>query len=134
MKLSKKIAQLLTLTMFLVLCHGQLTAAESGSIMGRVYCDLDNNGICDCEEQGLKDISIKIFDRQCGGNALQTVHTDAEGNFSFQNFDEGTYFILVDLDYVCGGRVPTTKSCQQVRLPADETISLDPFGFSVLGQ
>ena len=132
MKLSQKTALLFPL--ILMACLTQLYAAESGSIVGNVYCDQDKNGICDCAEGGLKNIGIEIFRDQCGGNALQTIKTNTEGNFSFKNLHAGTYFVRVDLDYVCGGRVPTTKTCQQVTLPAGETITLDAFGYSELGQ
>ena len=132
MKLSKQTALLLPL--ILMACHTQLYAAETGSIAGNVYCDSDKNGICDCEEGGLKNIGIKIYTDQCGGNALQTIQTNAKGDFSFENLQAGTYFVKVDLDYVCGGRVPTTQSCQQVSMSAGETIMLDAFGYSEFGQ
>ncbi len=112
----------------------QLAAAETGSITGNVYCDRDENGICDCEEGGLKDIRINIYAKRCGGVPLQSVATDEKGDFAFRSFDPGTYFILVDLDYVCGGRVPTTRNCQQVTLVDGETVNLPAFGYSELGQ
>jgi hypothetical protein len=112
----------------------QLAAADTGSITGNVYCDLDKNGVCDCEEGGLKDIHINIYVEHCGGVPLQTVATDEKGNFAFRSFDPGTYFVRVDLDYVCGGRVPTTRSCQQVHLVDGETVNLPAFGYSELGQ
>jgi len=112
----------------------QSAAAESGAITGNVYCDKDMNGACDCEEGGLGDIHIQIFVEHCGGAALQTVSTDEHGNFAFRSFEPGTYFVMVDLDYVCGGRVPTTKNCRQIQLAAGETLILPAFGFSDYGQ
>ena len=109
-------------------------ASETGSISGNVYCDKDKNGTCDCEEGGLADIDVQIFSGYCGGTALQTVSTDTKGNFIFQGFETGTYFIKADLDYVCGGRVPTTTRCQQVRLAEGEALVLQPFGYSEFGQ
>jgi hypothetical protein len=113
---------------------GQITATETGSITGNVYCDHDKNGICDCEEGGLKNIHVQIFVEHCGGTALQTVSTNEQGNFAFSSFDPGTYFVSVDLDYVCGGRVPTTTNCQQVKLVNGETVNLPAFGYSEFGQ
>jgi len=107
---------------------------ESGSIIGNVYCDEDKNGVCDCEEGGIKDIKVKVFTEHCGGTALQAVTTDEKGNFAFDNFKPGTYYVLVDLVYVCGGRVPTTKNCRQVTLSAGETVALPAFGYSEFGQ
>jgi len=110
------------------------TAADQGLITGNVYCDRDKNGICDCEEKGLKNINIKIFKQHCGGTALQTVITDKKGNFAFRAFDPGTYFVMVDLEYVCGGRIPTTTYCQEVNLPPGEKVNLPAFGYSEFGQ
>ncbi len=131
-----KFSRLATTLLLFALLPGVIDAiaAETGSINGNVYCDKDKNGTCDCEEGGLADIDIQIFARHCGGTALQTVSTDKKGNFTFQNFEPGTYFIMADLDYVCGGRVPTTTRCQQVKLAAGEALILPPFGYSELGQ
>jgi len=125
---------LTTLLLFALLAGATNATAETGSITGNVYCDKDKNGTCDCEEGGLAGIDIQIFTRHCGGTPLQTVTTDKKGNFSFQNFEPGAYFIMADLDYVCGGRVPTTARCQQVKLAAGEALVLPPFGYSELGQ
>jgi hypothetical protein len=124
----------LILFTLLSVCSGVLFAAPPGSIKGNVYCDHDKNGVCDCEEGGLKGIPIQIFTGQCGGTPLRTVATDAKGNFIFERFDPGTYFVMVDIDYVCGGRVPTTANCQQVQLVDGETVNLPAFGYSEFGQ
>ena len=134
MKLPKFKTSLFLLALLPTALSGQLMAAETGSITGNVYCDHDKNGICDCEETGLKDIPIQIFVERCGGTPLQTVATDEKGNFAFGNFHPGNYFVLVDLDYVCGGRVPTTSNCQQIKLTGGETVNLPAFGFSEFGQ
>ena len=134
MKLSILVTPLLLLPLLLTAYSGHTRAAESGFITGNVYCDHDKNGICDCEEAGLKDIHVQIFARHCGGNALQTVATDEKGNFAFESFKPGTYFVSVDLDYVCGGRIPTTGNCQEVTLVDGENITLPAFGYSEYGQ
>jgi hypothetical protein len=134
MKLSGFATSLFPLVLLLSVYHSQLPAAEPGIITGNVYCDRDKNGVCDCEEGGLKDIAIKIYTEQCGGTPLQTVSTDEKGNFTFESFDPGTYFVMVDLDYVCGGRVPTTTHCQKVQLADGETVNLPAFGYSEFGQ
>ena len=134
MKISNLMIPLLIFSALLTTYGGQLIAAETGSISGNVYCDHDKNGICDCEETGLKDIHVQIFAERCGGTALQTVATDEKGNFAFRRFSPGTYFVSVDLDYVCGGRVPTTTHCQQVKLIDGENINLPAFGYSEYGQ
>ena len=134
MKFSKLVIPLLLLPLLLTTYSGQTGAAETGFITGNVYCDHDKNGICDCEEKGLKEIQVQIFTEHCGGTPLQTVATDEKGNFAFARFNPGTYFIAVDLDYVCGGRIPTTSNCQQVKLVNGENINLPAFGYSEFGQ
>ena len=134
MKFSTMVMSLLLLPLLLTAYSGHTRAAETGFITGNVYCDHDKNGICDCEEKGLKEIQVQIFTEHCGGTALQTVATDEKGNFAFERFNPGTYFIAVDLDYVCGGRVPTTSNCQRVKLVNGENINLPAFGYSEFGQ
>ena len=134
MKLSKLAVPLLLIALPLSTLNSQVVAAEPGSITGNVYCDKDKNGICDCEEGGLKDIHIQIFTEHCGGTALQTVSTNKQGNFTFQRFEPGTYFVKVDLDYVCGGRVPTTSNCRKIMLADGENVTLPAFGYSEFGQ
>lgn len=123
---------------FLFLCLAisidPLTAAEPSLITGSVYCDHNQNGKLDNDEKGLENIHVQIFSSYCGGTALQTVHTDRDGNFAFRNFAPDTYFISADLACVCGGRMPTTTACHEVDLLAGQTVNLLPFGYSEYGQ
>ena len=118
----------------LVVAGDQGWNAEAGHINGSVYCDQDEDGKCNCIEEGLHDMHVQLFTQQCGGTPLQTIHTDKEGNFSFYVPEPGYYYVMVDLKYVCGGRIPTTEPCQQVELKAGETITLEPFGYSDYGK
>ena len=134
MKRSIFIIPLLMVALMPCALNNLAIASEQGSITGKVYCDKDKNGACDCEEDGLADLRIKIFAEHCGGPALRVVSTDKMGNFTFQSVEPGEYFIMVDLDYVCGGRVPTTTNCRQIKLAAGETLDLPAFGYSEYGQ
>jgi len=134
MKPSKLKTILFLMALLLSMPGAALVAAERGSITGNVYCDRDKNGVCDCEEGGLKGITVEIFTEHCGGTPLQAVSTDEKGNFTFESFDPGTYFVMVDIEYVCGGRVPTTASCRQVQLVDGETVTLPAFGYTEFGQ
>ena len=134
MKPSKLAAILILSTLILSIPGASLFAAERGSITGNVYCDSDKNGICDCDEGGLKNVTVEIFTEHCGGTPLQAVNTDEKGNFAFENFEPGTYFVMVDIEYVCGGRVPTTVCCREVQLKEGETVNLPAFGYSEYGQ
>ena len=111
-----------------------LLAVESSLISGSVYCDHNQNGSFDEQDKGLKNIHVQIFVDQCGGTALQTIHTDKDGEFTFKGFDANTYYIRADIVCVCGGRMPTTNTCQKVELKEGETLKLQPFGYSDYGQ
>jgi hypothetical protein len=117
-----------------VLAADPVDHGDAGTIKGSVYCDQDEDGQCNCDEEGLGDMHVQIFATQCGGTPLQTIHTDKDGNFSFHVAGPGHYYVMVDLDYVCGGRVPTTETCQEVELKAGETVTLNPFGYSNYGK
>lgn len=134
MKPSKLKTIFLLSTLLLCMPGAALDAAERGSISGNVYCDRDKNGVCDCEEGGLKGITVEIFTEHCGGTPLQAVSTDEKGNFVFERFAPGTYYVMVDIEYVCGGRVPTTVCCREVQLEAGETVNLPAFGYTEFGQ
>jgi len=134
MKYSGITSTLIFLTLCLTSGTFQLVAAEPSLITGSVYCDHNQNGKLDNAEKGLENIHVQIFSSYCGGTALQTVHTDRDGNFVFRNFAPDTYFISADLACVCGGRMPTTASCHEVDLLAGQTVNLLPFGYSEYGQ
>ena len=130
----KRSFTMLLLSLFLAAFVSQSMASEPNSISGRVYCDQNQNNTCDCEEAGLDGIQVQIFADHCSGTAIQTTTTDEEGYFIFHDFKPARYFIRVNLDYVCGGRLPTHTNCQEAELLAGESVSLAPFGFSDYGQ
>lgn len=134
MKFTKLVMMICLLAPAPIFAAGDFGHEEAGTITGSVYCDEDEDGQCGCEERGLRDIHIQLFTGHCGGTALQTIHTDREGHFSFHVPKPGHYFVKVDLEYVCGGRVPTTDTCQEVNLGAGETVELTPFGYSEYGK
>ena len=133
-----KLTNIIVFVTFLVLVStfgsAPLTASEPSFINGRVYCDHNKNGDCDQEDQGLANIHVQIFLDKCGGTALQTIHTDQDGHFSFHNFNANTYYVRADIPCVCGGRSPTTTTCQKVVLKDGETVHLKPFGYTEFGQ
>ena len=120
--------------LLLVILIGPAPAMASGTISGSVYCDHNNNGKLDDEDRGLENIHVQIFTLKCGGTALQTIHTNQDGGFTFQGFDPDTYFIRADVPCVCGGRQPTTTTCQKVELGEGEDVVLPPFGYTEFGQ
>ncbi|CAA6824106.1 MAG: Unknown protein [uncultured Thiotrichaceae bacterium] len=57
------------------------------SVSGRVYNDTDVDGVNDSTEIGVSGLPVVLFD----GATCQSVRTDAEGNYRFDNVEAGTY-------------------------------------------
>lgn len=130
----KSLIYLFFAVFFFSIAVGFAMAMELTSITGAVYCDHNNDGQLGGGDEGLENVHVQIFINKCGGTALQTVHTNKDGNFTFHGFDPNTYFIRADVPCVCGGRMPTTISCQKVVLSEGESINLPPFGYTDYGQ
>lgn len=128
------ILPLLSLGLALFPVSTELQAGESGLITGSVYCDLNYNGRLDEGEEGLENIHVQLFADYCGGTALQMIHTDRDGKFIFRGYEPGAYLVRADLACVCGGRQPTTTTCQRADLRSGESVNLPPFGYSDYGQ
>ncbi len=65
---------------------------NNGAINGRVFLDLNNNGVVDAGESGIAGITITLGGTDAGGTAVnRTTVTDAGGNYTFANLAPGTY-------------------------------------------
>jgi len=64
--------------------------AES-SLSGQVWMDENLDGINDVAELGVENIKLELVDAM--GNALVTIATDMDGNYTFDNIAEGFYTI-----------------------------------------
>jgi len=58
---------------------GESTCEQTYKISGVVFYDRNDNGIQDKRDKGVKDIDVKIYDKD--GNLVKTVQTDADGNW-----------------------------------------------------
>jgi hypothetical protein len=134
MKLSKRLVYIIFSASIAMMVSVLAQAGETTLINGSVYCDHNKNGNCDKDDQGLKDIPVEVFQGWCGGNAIQVTHTDSGGKFQFKDLAADTYFVRADVPCVCGGRMPTTATCQEVVLLEGEVVQLPPFGYSEFGQ
>ena len=103
---------------------------QSASIKGSVYFDENSNEDCDCE-CGIPDVNIKLFKGACGGELLEIIHTDDEGNFLFSALAAGAYCVFSDLDPQCNGFMPTTSISYSVDLLAGEAVELEGFGYNL---
>ncbi|RAN65293.1 SdrD B-like domain-containing protein, partial [Dolosigranulum pigrum] len=63
------------------------------SIGDKVWVDSDKNGIQDTEERGLAGVTVKLVDEF--GN-VQTTTTKSNGEYRFDNLDEGTYQVIFE--------------------------------------
>lgn len=64
------------------------------SLAGRVWLDVNNNGVIDGHESGLASVALNLSGTHDLGTApAQNLTTDAEGYYSFANLRPGTYSV-----------------------------------------
>ncbi len=61
------------------------------SLGDRVWEDTNKNGIQDAGEQGIANVTVKLYD--CSGNLLAQTTTDANGYYLFGNLNAGSYTV-----------------------------------------
>ncbi len=102
----------------------------SASINGSVYFDENSDEDCDCE-CGIPSVSIRLYREVCGGELLEVIHTDADGNYIFENLAAGSYCIFSDLDPQCNGFMATTSISYSIDLGPSEIAELEGFGYNL---
>ena len=65
----------------------------NNTIKGTVYRDDNRDKTIDGDEPGLERVSVQLLDE--GGKVLQTLDTDADGNYAFQHLPDGKYTVKV---------------------------------------
>ena len=65
----------------------------NNTIKGTVYRDDNRDKTIDGDEPGLERVSVQLLDED--GNVLQTLDTDADGNYAFQHLPDGKYTVKV---------------------------------------
>ena len=65
----------------------------NNTIKGTVYRDDNRDKTIDGDEPGLERVSVQLLDEN--GNVLQTLDTDADGNYAFQHLPDGKYTVKV---------------------------------------
>ena len=65
----------------------------NNTIKGTVYRDDNRDKMIDGDEPGLERVSVQLLDED--GNVLQTLDTDADGNYAFQHLPDGKYTVKV---------------------------------------
>ncbi len=67
----------------------------NSSISGRVWLDLDNNGVIDPSEQGIEGVTVHLTGTDLAGNAVsRDVVTGPDGSYAFTELPPGTYTIV----------------------------------------
>jgi len=62
------------------------------SLGDRVWEDTNKNGLQDAGEQGIANVTVKLYD--CSGTLLATTTTDANGFYHFTNLTPGDYSVM----------------------------------------
>ena len=65
----------------------------NNTIKGTVYRDDNRDKMINGDEPGLERVSVQLLDED--GKVLQTLDTDADGNYAFQHLPDGTYTVKV---------------------------------------
>ena len=65
----------------------------NNTITGTVYRDDNRDKMINGDEPGLERVSVQLLDED--GKVLQTLDTDADGNYAFQHLPDGTYTVKV---------------------------------------
>jgi hypothetical protein len=108
-----------------VLDFGVFRSGEAGlaSVAGRVYVDVNNNGLCDPQEMGLPNVPITI-----SGPVTRVTYTRDDGSYGFEDLPAGDYTIVETQPLLFqDGRdtpgTPHTGSCDDDRF---ENLALMP--------
>ncbi len=74
-----------------------------------IWIDADEDGVLDADEEGLPDITVRLYD-STGTTLLATTTTDASGVYSFTALYSGAYRVLVDTSSVVASPYGVTST------------------------
>ncbi|NUN10954.1 MAG: carboxypeptidase regulatory-like domain-containing protein, partial [Ignavibacteriaceae bacterium] len=66
-------------------------APQPASIGDKVWLDANQNGIQDAGENGISNVTVKLYD--CNDVLIATTNTNATGNYLFSNVTPGSYYV-----------------------------------------
>lgn len=93
-----------------------------GIISGKVFFDLNENGIIESKEPVLSNIQVNIFKN---GNLLSVAFTNSRGEFRFDNIGPGEYKIEIDSKNIKGKYRIGKKSSIKIDLkPGEEKVGI----------
>jgi uncharacterized repeat protein (TIGR01451 family) len=111
------------------------------SVGDYVWIDLNDNGLQDNGEPGVKGVKVVLYDANTGtpvlvdGNPLTQV-TDGNGKYLFANLPPGNYYVVFDLTTLPAGYMPVLPNLgvDDKDSDADGTGKTAPTGFLESGQ
>lgn len=81
------------------------TTKGKQSIKGNVWKDLNKDGKNDTNEEKLENINVRLYKSTNGtsvvystNNLINKVKTNSEGNYEFNNLEDGYYLVMVEYD------------------------------------
>ena len=102
-----------------------ITVNNLVDLSGRVFDDLNNDGLFNGADLGVAGVTVKLIDQQTGVLADSLI-TDSSGSFTFQNIAPGAYQLvevqpahLLDGDETAGGLGGTVDNAQDSNQIAD---------------
>ena len=76
----------------------QSAAAGTASIGDRIWNDKNGNGVQDGGvEKGISGVQVELFSSCSGNTLLRTATTNVNGNYTFKNLADGSYYLRVYL-------------------------------------
>ncbi len=100
------------------------------SLTGRVYNDINFNGVADSGETGISNATLQLLD--ASQNLVMSTQTDAGGNYAFLGVNAGTYTVRVVADSAVSGKAPTAPSpAQRSVTVASTAVPNNNFGFGL---
>jgi hypothetical protein len=103
----------------------RLLGLDRGRLKGRVFYDLNSNGLDDPEEPGLANAKIQL-------DSEHSTTTDAEGRFRFSSVRQGAHTVSLNADELGVQIRASTSTEQHISVAPRETVQVS-FGVSNYG-
>ncbi len=107
-----------------------IEVAETGELEGRVFFDVDGDGVLDSGEAGLAGWTVNLFDSQ--GDLVDSALTASDGTYAFSGVDYGSYKVAEVLQPGYVQTAPATITHSVTVSAGGTVIDLD-FGNDFLG-
>jgi hypothetical protein len=102
-----------------------VTVATPRTVSGKVYFDVDTDGLLDADEFGISAATVKLLN---SSNALvATATTDSAGNYSISNIAPGSYFVTA----VKPTGLKATTSNNVAITVGSSSVTVSPIGFGL---